>query len=82
MASESTEVVWLVRVTEPDQSSPRWLRHVGGDWGPEYLTTDNMMEAARFSSSSDVPVRFRTNGWGGHPVRPVRAYITTSIRVA
>lgn len=41
-----------------------YLRHVGGDWGPDHLPTKDIAKAVRFESAGDA-YEYLAENWGG-----------------
>ena len=53
-------MIRYVLETEPGE----YLRHVGGDWGPDHLPTTKVEEAMRFESPSDAQRYLEESNWG------------------
>ncbi len=77
------QVVWVLSV--PSIAKPKkreFLYYTGGDWGPDVLPTEDVLDAIRFDSSAEALSSDAARGWGSSVggVRAHRVELTTTAR--
>lgn len=45
---------WILEIATPITPADKWLRYLGGDWGPDHGTTARLHEAMRFDSHEEA----------------------------
>lgn len=84
---QNTQEMWVLEITDKSllkhSNEKQYLCYSGSeDWGPKHLTTNNLLEAIKFNSLTQVNQYGYHNGsLAGYECKPIRILMTISIRI-